>query len=262
MNQSNIGYAAAVLSLSLSSAACSAVSTAAAPPTVADASGSAAPCRVTGRPTVLARHLFVPGGVEVQENGGALQVRFAHAKSRCLTTQWPPTSEAPQDAACPSPGATVAANAVSGDETMLASERVSQGSGNAPLLVLGIVTYDPPHADFGFSSAGRERVVERLFAAERVAGDQTSPELVAIGGERFLLVWVEGGVERHELRAQSVAGWGDRLGPAMDLSTADVSVIGRASAVVGPDGDGLVAYIASAGEEFDLFGTPIACAAR
>jgi hypothetical protein len=33
-----------------------------------------------------------------------------------------------------------------------------------------------------------------------------------------------------------------------------------ASAALGPTRDGLVVYLASTGDEFDVFGTPIACA--
>lgn len=197
----------------------------------------------------------------MQERGAHFDIRFATAKSQCLVTQWPSTPNEPHDAACHHANTSATASAVSGSETMLASASVIR---NASRLVLGIVTYDMPHADFGLASAGREQVVERPFRAPRGTdvGSQTSPELVPIGGERFLLVWVEGGVEGHQLRAQSVIGWGDSAGPAIDLSTADVSVIGRPSAAVASNGDGMVAYIASAGEEFDLFGTPIACSTR
>ncbi|HXN31144.1 MAG TPA: hypothetical protein VN894_04755 [Polyangiaceae bacterium] len=194
----------------------------------------------------------------MQERDAHFDIRFATAKSQCLVMQWPSTSNEPHDAACPDANTSVTTSAASGSETMLAYESVTR---SASRLVLGIVTYDMPHADFGFASAGREQVVERPFRGPRGAGvgSQASPDLVPIGGQRFLLVWVEGGVEGHQVRAQSVAGWGDSVGPAIDLSTPDVSVIGRPTAAVAPNGDGLVAYIASAGEEFDLFGTPISC---
>jgi hypothetical protein len=39
-------------------------------------------------------------------------------------------------------------------------------------------------------------------------------------------------------------------------------VIGRASAAIEPGGAGLVTYIASTGDEFGVFATPISCATR
>jgi hypothetical protein len=87
-----------------------------------------------------------------------------------------------------------------------------------------------------------------------------APELAPIGQDRFLLAWVEGNAESHQLRAQSVVGWGDPLGPSMVLSPEDASVIGRPSIVVAPTGYGLVTYLASIDGEFDVLATPIACA--
>jgi hypothetical protein len=68
------------------------------------------------------------------------------------------------------------------------------------------------------------------------------------------------GAESHELRAQSVVGWGDALAPSMVLSPKDSSVIGRPRVVVAPNGFGLVTYVASIDGEFDVLGTPVACA--
>jgi hypothetical protein len=81
-------------------------------------------------------------------------------------------------------------------------------------------------------------------------------------GERFLRVWVDGDVEAHTLRAQPVTGRSAPAGPAFDLSPTDVSVIGQPSAVVGPDGRGVVAFLASNGSSFDVLATPIACEAH
>ncbi len=61
---------------------------------------------------------------------------------------------------------------------------------------------------------------------------------------------------------RAVAASGEAIGPALDLSPANVSVIGRASAVVGPDGRGFVAFLASNGRGFDVRATPIACEPR
>jgi hypothetical protein len=128
-------------------------------------------------------------------------------------------------------------------------------------IALGVVTYDAPRAFFGHGIEGSRRVVQRTFhAPEASAEGETAPELAPIGHDRFLPAWVEGDVESHQLRAQSVVGWGDPLGAAMDLSPAEASVIGRPSLVVAPTGDGLVTYVASMDGEFDVLATPIACA--
>jgi hypothetical protein len=114
----------------------------------------------------------------------------------------------------------------------------------------------------GVSFEARKKIVERTFFAPGSSreGGQMAPALAPIGHDRFLLAWVEGDVESHELRAQSVVGWGDALGPSMVLSPKDASVIGRPSVVVAPTGYGLVSYVASIDGEFDVLATPIACA--
>jgi hypothetical protein len=130
-----------------------------------------------------------------------------------------------------------------------------------PHIALGVVTYDAPLGFFGHGIEGSRHVVQRTFhAPEAGAEGETAPELAPIGHDRFLLAWVEGDVESHQLRAQSVVGWGDPLGAAMDLSPAEASVIGRPSLVVAPTGEGLVTYVASMDGEFDVLATPIACA--
>jgi CoA binding domain len=247
---------AALLAVSLGSAACSASATAPRAP-----SGAAAPaaCHVTGAPRVLARRVFVPRGVDVREQDGGFAVRFAAASSRCVVVDWPSGAQDPASVACSAPGARTAARTTSADETMLAWE---SHDGEEPHITLGIVAYDAPRAFFGVGIAGNRHVVERTFQAPGAEGPggETAPELASIGHDRFLLAWVDGDVESHQLRAQSVIGWGDPLGPAMLLSPEEASVIGRPSVVVTPAGDGLVTYIASIYDEFDVLATPIACA--
>jgi hypothetical protein len=215
-------------------------------------------CRVTSPAKVLARRVFVPGGVEASAQDGGFSVRFAAAASRCVAVDWPSASERQQPASCPTRGARTATRENSAEETMLAWE---SHDAKEPHITLGVVTYDAPHAFFGVGIEGRRHVVERTFhapAADRGNGE-AMPEIAPIGHDRFLLAWVEGDVESHRLRAQSVVGWGDPLGAAVDLSPAEVSVIGRPSLVVAPTGDGLVTYVASMNGEFDVFATPIAC---
>jgi hypothetical protein len=241
------------LALSLATAACSA---SVGSPQVPAASTGAPVCHVTGPAKAVARRVFVPGGVVASEEGGSFSVRFATAASRCVEVGWPSASERP--ASCPGPGDVLAAREAS-DETMLAWESHDEPE---PHITLGVVTYDAPHAFFGTGIEGQRRVVERAFFAPGASRDrgETAPSLARIGHDRFLLAWVDGNVESHQLRAQSVVGWGDPLGPSMVLSPPSASVIGRASVVVAPSGYGLVTYLASTDGEFDVLATPIACA--
>jgi hypothetical protein len=134
-----------------------------------------------------------------------------------------------------------------------------------PRVTLGVVVYDAPRTIFGFALEGRRHVIERTFEAPaRVvrSGGETNPALVPIAGERFLLTWVDGDIESHQLHAQVVAGWGTPVGAAIDLSPGDASVIGRPSAAVSADGHGIVAFLASNGHGFDVLATPVACVSK
>jgi hypothetical protein len=95
-----------------------------------------------------------------------------------------------------------------------------------PRITLGVVTYDAPHAFFGVGIEGTRHLAERTFYApgEGRGGAVMAPGLAPIGRERFLLAWVEGDLENLQLRAQSVTGWGDPLGPSMVLSPPEASV--------------------------------------
>jgi hypothetical protein len=215
-------------------------------------------CRVTGLPIALARHVFVPAGVESRANHHGFEVRFAAARSRCVAIDWPSRSENLDAAYCPTAPGSVEASAVSGAETMRALQSISSGDSR---LVLRIVTHDEPHTLMGFAHESGESVFERPFPAPsgQVGGGQSPAGLVPFGDERFLLLWAEGDLEGRRLRAQPVTGWGDPVGAALELSTADMSVIGRASAAIASNGEGLVAYLASRGDEFDMFVAPVAC---
>jgi hypothetical protein len=251
----------AVAALSLASAACSAgvssIQALQAPP----AYTGAAACHATGKPTVLARKVFVPAGVEAVAQDGGFSVKFATAASRCRAVTWGSDLEGSETASCPTPGARTAAREDASDETMLAWESHDEP---APRIKLGVVTYDAPVSLLGDRVAARSttKLVERAFFAPGSSrnGGQRAPALAPLGHDRFLLAWVDGDVESHELRAQSVVGWGDALGPSIVLSPKDASVIGRPSVVVAPSGYGLVSYVASIDGEFDVLATPVACA--
>ena len=132
----------------------------------------------------------------------------------------------------------------------------------APHPGLGIGTEDMPHAFFGLGIAGDRRSVARPFHVlpSIAKAGAAEPQLAPLGHDRFLVAWVDGNSESHQVRAQSVVGWGDPLGPSMVLSPEDASVIGRPSVAVAPTGYGIVTYVASIEGEFDVLATPVACA--
>ncbi len=251
---------AAALALSIGSAACSSA-TAGTPPVapVAPLSTGAAVCHATSAAKVVARRVFVPGGVEASVQDGAFSVRFAADRSHCVAADWPSATQRPQPGSCARVGTATASRASNPEETMLAWE---SRDGAEPRIDLGVVVNDAPRAFFGFGIPGERHIAERTFhaPAPSARSGEAAPALAAIGHDRFLLAWVEGSSESHQLRAQSVVGWGDPLGPAMVLSPSEASVIGRPSVVVAPTGYGLVTYVASIEGEFDVLATPVSCA--
>jgi hypothetical protein len=261
MNHSILCGAAALVAC-FATAACSPATTTTTAPQLQGAAPSTSPCRVTGRPERLATHVFVPGGVQARVLDDGFEVRFAGPGKHCFA-RLVSSASGPLEAAapCPIPASEGERLAVSGDETMKARE---SNAVDGSRIALGVVTYNAPRAYFGFPHEGRATVVEHLFEPPQGGprAGQTAPALAPIGGERFLLVWIEGGVETEQLRAQPVAGWGKAAGPALDLSLPEGSVIGRPSVAFAPSGDGLVAYVTSMGDEFDVYATPVACAAR
>lgn len=249
--------------LSLSTAACA--TTRALSESVVDAKNEPAArqtCFAVAAPRVLASHVFVPDGVQVQSQDDGFAIRFAQARSTCVTLEAPsatgpfaPSRKAP---ACPERSGEIAAT--SDGETMLASE---SGDAESPHVLLGVLTYDIPLAPSTAHVVGSSRgIAWHVFQPLSVAATgERSPKLVSLGEERFLLLWVEGDSQKHQLRAQPVGGWGSAIGPAIDVSLPDMDVIGSPSAAVTPKGQGMVAFLASGEHGFDLVAAPIACAA-
>jgi hypothetical protein len=194
-------------------------------------------------------------------------VRFAPRKGRCAEARAVSVAEGfvvdSSRTACRSAvGDDEDVVATSEGETLLARE--VRGDDHSARVQLGVVTYDEPRSFFGFATPGRKRVVERIFEAPAGGhgGGENSPGLVALPGQRFLLMWVDGNSEGYRLRAQPVAGWGQAIGQALDLSPSAVSVIGRPSGVVDDDGHGVVTFLASNGHGFDVLAAPITCDTR
>jgi hypothetical protein len=261
MTRSAIGGGAAALSM-LAIAGCSTVSAPAAYPRGATNALDPAPtpCRLTGPPEVLARRVFVPRGVEALVDDCGFEVRFGHDRSQCLAIEWSSRREIPVESPCPRSDARSFAGAAPGDGAMLACESIAR---DPDQVDRGAVAYDvPPDAVVATAPPDAEPVAAYALDAPLGMGhdDVTAPLLLPLADGQYLYLWVRGGPESHDLRARLVTGEGDPVGPTLALSSPEVSVIGRASATLGPNGDGLVVYLASSGDEFDVFGTPFACA--
>ncbi len=88
-----------------------------------------------------------------------------------------------------------------------------------------------------------------------------SPSVVGLGHGRFLMVWTEGEVASHQVRALTVDEQGNAVGTPLVVSTEGLNA-GQGQAAVGPDGKGLIAYLAANGKGFEVMATSISCAAR
>ncbi len=229
---------------------------------------AAAPvCRAeAARP--IASGVYVPGGVAATLEEGRAVIRFAPRKGRCAEARAQSVTGtfvvvASRDACRRGEADADDGNviATSDGETMLAKE--VRGADHSSRVELGVVTYGAPRSFFGYATPGRRHVVERFFEApaEGRGGGESHPGLVALPGERFLLMWLDGNAEGYRLRAQPVAGWGQPVGQALDLSPSDVSVIGRPSGAIGKDGRGMVTFLASNGHGFDVLAAPVTCEA-
>ena len=91
-------------------------------------------------------------------------------------------------------------------------------------------------------------------------GEQAmSPGLSTLSGGRFLLVWTEGPVSSHQVRAQTISPSGAPLGAPMTISEDGVNA-GQGQAAVTSDGKGVVVFLASNGTGFEVNAVPIVCA--
>jgi hypothetical protein len=98
--------------------------------------------------------------------------------------------------------------------------------------------------------------------AERgLGGHAMAPAIVAAGKGRFLLVWTEGPVSNHQVRAQTLTAAGAPIGAPMTISAEGVNA-GQAQVVVTPEGRGVVAYLAASGaggKLYEVLATPVVC---
>jgi hypothetical protein len=87
-----------------------------------------------------------------------------------------------------------------------------------------------------------------------------SPSLAGLGAGRFVIAWSEG-TPTHQVRAITLGADGSPSGSAMALSAAGVNA-GQPQVAVGPDGRGVVAFLAAKGKLFEIHASPISCAAK
>jgi hypothetical protein len=85
-----------------------------------------------------------------------------------------------------------------------------------------------------------------------------SPAVTAVPGGRFLLVWTEGPVTRHDVRALTLSRDGEALGKPLDVSSKGTNA-GQGQAAVNASRDGLVAFLQSTEGGFQVVATPISC---
>ena len=108
---------------------------------------------------------------------------------------------------------------------------------------------------------GDDAPVVRTFSppAGGIGGQAMSPDLVSLGGGRFLLVWTEG-QSTHQVRAAVVSDGGAASDPFV-VSTEGVDA-GQGRGAVLADGRGVVAFFSSGKNGFEVVAAPIKCAEK
>lgn len=94
-----------------------------------------------------------------------------------------------------------------------------------------------------------------------LGGQAMSPNVAALGDGRFLLAWTEGPISNHQVRAVTLAADGSPSGAPITISAPDLNA-GQPAAAVGPDGRGVVAFLAAKGKALEVHARPIRCPAR
>jgi hypothetical protein len=257
--------------LALTQAACATTAGQGPHPKVAFAVGAApAVCRVAAPPVVVSGKPYlkpyVPNGVIAVAEEDRLEAVFtarSESGKQCVAVDVgtmearAPAREAERDACGRLGRIESPVSATSEAETMLAWDATR---GDTSSLYVGALTYDIAWPGWPVSRP-HARVAAHRFAVPPggLEGMASQPSLAEIGHERFLLTWRQGTVERSQLRAQPIAGWGDPIGPALDLAPADASPIASSSAAFRANGVGVVTYFASTGDRIDVMATPIDC---
>ena len=112
-----------------------------------------------------------------------------------------------------------------------------------------------------FTVGGAPDAPKQLALPEGGLGTQAmSPSVAGLGGGRFVMAWSEG-TPTHQVRAITLKADGSASGAPMALSAAGVNA-GQPQIAVGPDGRGVVGFLASKGKAYELHATPVACSAK
>jgi hypothetical protein len=122
---------------------------------------------------------------------------------------------------------------------------------------------DPWHLRWTRFKAGEVPTEPKTFAPPAGGkGEQAmSPGIAAIPGKRFLLIWTEGPITRHDVRGLTLAEDGTPIGAPLTISSESGNA-GQGQAAVTSDGSGVVAFLESSESAeggFRLAATPISC---
>ena len=110
-----------------------------------------------------------------------------------------------------------------------------------------------------FDAGGTPSAPETFTPPAGGKGEQAmSPSLSALPGGRFLFVWTEGPASGHDVRALTFGPDGKPIGAPLVISNAGVNA-GQGQAAVTASGQGVVAFLESGGNGFQVVATPIAC---
>jgi len=110
-----------------------------------------------------------------------------------------------------------------------------------------------------FDAGGTPSAPETFTPPAGGKGEQAmSPSLAALPGGRFLFVWTEGPASGHDVRALTFGPDGKPIGAPLVISNAGVNA-GQGQAAVTASGQGVVAFLESGGNGFQVVATPIAC---
>jgi len=214
-------------------------------------------CRSTGEAQVIASNVWANHVTVQTRPQGNFEVSIVDVEP-CLTVAVARNGAplgGPVLGPCPPSSPSDAATATNGTETYTA--RAEQWETEPAHLVLGVFTWEWPHAYAGQAHEGQRRVVERVFAPPAGGSHtgETMPALAPFGRDRFLLAWVEG----TEVRALPLAHWAEPIGEAIYVSPPEARVVAHPSVSFAPDGVGLVAFLARTKTGSHVLATPIYC---
>lgn len=109
---------------------------------------------------------------------------------------------------------------------------------------------------------GKGSVTPKAFADSRHPGSMLGPSLARIDDKHALLLWThevtKNDATSYEVRGQVLDASGAAIGESLVLSAADMSA-GQAQATVDTNGRGVVAFLVSTGDSFDVAVTGIRC---